>query len=221
MSAGPKVVISVDRRERGSGVAEWLAVQPQVRLEWRQLLVADYVIGESAAVERKSAADFVSSIIDRRLFDQVERMVESFVHPILIIEGGDLYSVRRVHSNAIRGALSYVALLKGMPILPTADAQDTAALLLIMARHSQHGLGYQVPLRPKPRATSPVQQQEYVLQALVGVGPTTARALLAHFGSVAAALRADEGELCAVPGVGAKRARNIRAILDRPYTQGT
>ena len=221
MSTGPELVISVDRRERGSGVGEWLALQPQVRLEWRQLVVADYVIGESAAVERKSAADFVASVIDRRLFDQVERMVESFVHPMLIIEGADLYSVRRVHPNAIRGALSYVALLKGMPILRTANAEDTAALLLIMARHSQHGLGYQVPLRPKPRASSPVQQQQYVLQALAGVGPTTARALLAHFGSVSAALTANERELCAVPGLGPTRARNMRAILDRPYVEGT
>lgn len=221
MSAGPKVDILVDRRERGSGVAEWLAVQPQVRLKWRQLVVADYVIDESVAVERKSAADFVGSIIDRRLFDQVERMVESFVHPILIIEGGDLYSGRRVHPNAIRGALSYVALLKGMPVLRTADAEDTAALLLIMARHCQHGLGYQVPLRPKPKASTPAQQQEYLLQALPGIGPTTAQGLLTHFGSVAAVLRADEGELCAVPGVGLVRARNIRAILDHPYTEGT
>jgi Fanconi anemia group M protein len=215
------VVISVDHREHDAGVAEWLALQPEVRLEWRQLLVADYVIGESAAVERKRAADFVASIIDRRLFDQIERMAESFTHPILVIEGGDLYGVRRVHPNAVRGALSYVALLKGVPILCTADAEDTAALLLVMARHAQHGLGYQVPLQLKRRASSPAQRQQYVLEALPGVGPTLAQALLAHFGSVAAAMSATEDELRAVPGVGPTRACTIRAVLDRPYGKGT
>jgi ERCC4-type nuclease len=215
------IEFSVDHRERGAGVAEWLAAQPQVRLEWRQLVVADYVIGPSAAVERKRSADFVASIIDRRLFDQVERMTESFVHPILIIEGGDLYAVRQVHPNAIRGALSYVALLRGMPILRTSDAEDTAALLFIMARHAQHGLGYQVPLRPKPRAGGPAQRQQYALQALPGVGPTTAHTLLTHFGSLAAVLGANEEELRIVPGVGPTRARNIRDTLDRPYSEGT
>jgi len=211
--------IVVDHRERSTGVPEWLALRPEVRLEWRQLLVADYVIGESVAVERKTAADFVASIIDRRLFSQVERLTDSFVHPVLTIEGGDLYGVRQVHPNAIRGALSYVALLRGIPILCTADAEDTAALLLIMARHAQHGLGYQVPLRPKPRADGPVQQQRRVLEALPGVGPTTARALLSHFGSVAAALMAREEELLAVAGIGATRARAIRAVLDPPYRE--
>lgn len=68
--------------------------------------MADYVIGDSAAVERKTAAGFVVSLIDRGLFDQVERMVESFVHPILMVEGGDLCGARQVNPNAIWGTLS-------------------------------------------------------------------------------------------------------------------
>src|SRR5919198_1421521 len=74
-----------------------------VRVEWAHLLVADFLLGDGVAVERKSARDFVASILDRRLFDQAERLLEAFERPLLILEGDPLDTEIGVHPNAVRG----------------------------------------------------------------------------------------------------------------------
>jgi excinuclease ABC subunit C len=54
-----------------------------------------------------------------------------------------------------------------------------------------------------------------ILDGLPGVGPARKRALLAHFGSPDAVLAASREELEAVPGVPAKVARDLHALLHR------
>ena len=70
--ASQSILIRVDQREVGSGVPESLAALEHVTLQIEQLDLADYVLSQRVAVERKSAADLVASILDKRLFAQVE-----------------------------------------------------------------------------------------------------------------------------------------------------
>ena len=60
----------------------------------RNLEVGDYVISERVAVERKTASDFISSIIDpqRNLFRQMADLARTYDRPILILEGRDFYN---------------------------------------------------------------------------------------------------------------------------------
>jgi excinuclease ABC subunit C len=54
-----------------------------------------------------------------------------------------------------------------------------------------------------------------LLDDLPGIGPTRKRALLTHFGSPEAIAAASREELQAVPGLPAKTARDIHALLHR------
>jgi excinuclease ABC subunit C len=54
-----------------------------------------------------------------------------------------------------------------------------------------------------------------LLDGLPGIGPTRKRALIAHFGSPEAILAASREELQGVPGLPAKTARDIHALLHR------
>lgn len=211
------LLIYVDHRERGNDVVKKLATYRDVLVEVRHLAVADYILGEQTAVERKTAADLAQSILDRRLFDQVEQLVAAFEQPLLIVEGQELYVRPGIHPNAIRGALSYVVALKRVPILRTVDAEDTAAYLRVIARHAQQGLGYEISLHHKRKALGRAQQQRYVLESLPGIGPSLARALLNHFGSLAQVLAADKEALGKVPGVGETIASKIIEIATGSY----
>jgi ERCC4-type nuclease len=50
-------------------------------------------------VERKTAFDFVTAIIQKRFYLQLQRLKAAFTNPLYLIEGRQLYGLRRVHPN--------------------------------------------------------------------------------------------------------------------------
>jgi len=213
------VLIRVDHREVGSGVPEGLRELDNVMLQVEQLPLADYVLSPRVAVERKSTADLVASILDKRLFAQIAQLRDAYEEVIYLVEGRSLYQVGGIHPNAIRGALSYLIVLNGVSLLRSEDPTDSALLLATMARQEQHGLGYEVTLHPKRRSISPQLKMRYLVEDLPGIGPKMARALLERFGSLRALFAAGEQDLREVPGVGPKRARQIHELLTQPYAE--
>ena len=116
---GPKIVI--DDRETSSKVVELLSgMEASIRLE--RLPFGDYAIGDRILVERKTARDFVDTLINRDLLGQVKAMAEAVPRPVLIVEGGDLYTQRDIHPNAIKGVLAALAIDMGVSLLFTRAA---------------------------------------------------------------------------------------------------
>jgi fanconi anemia group M protein len=213
------LLIRVDSRERSSPVPALLAAFPDVRLTFAALPSADYVLSDDVAVERKTASDFVASILDRRLFGQATRMNVLFPRAILIVEGDLTQLQHSIDTQAIRGALAFLTVRAGITVLQLADASETAAMLRIMARHAQERMGQPVSLR-EPRPPIEELYAAYLVEGLPGVGPRRARMLLAHFGSPAAIMCASAEELARVPGIGKKSAQRIwRAVNARYHPQ--
>lgn len=210
------ITIVADMRETRSTITQALRGMPDVTVEVRELSCGDYLLREDFPVERKAAGDFVLSIQDRRLFEQVAKMKGEFGRATFIIEG-DIYATRSAMTpEAIRGALSYLVAIEGASILPSKSTTDTAALLAVMARHLQEGLGYQVALRgskPKDLRT----QAQFIVEGFPGIGPGSAKSLLGHFGSIQAICAADVPALRGAPGVGEKTAKQIRGIVEADY----
>lgn len=212
------ITITADMRETRSTIVQALRALPDVEVAVQELSCGDYLLREDFPVERKAAGDFVLSIQDRRLFEQVAKMKGEFGRATFIIEG-DIYGTRSAMApDAIRGALSYLVAIEGASILPSKGTTDTVALLAVMARHLQQGLGYEVALRgskPKDLRT----QAQFIVEGFPGIGPGSAKALLSHFGSIEALCAADVPALRSAPGVGEKTARQIRTILSADYRQ--
>ncbi len=214
------VAIRVDHREVASGVPERLAALEGIALTVEALDLADYILSPRLAVERKTAADLAASIVDRRLFSQVQQLGERYERVVVLVEGADLYGPSRLHPNAIRGALSYLVVLGAVSVLSSQGPEDSALLLATMARHAQQGLGYELSLHPKRRGTTPSAQIRYVVEELPGIGPQTARALLSTFPTLEALFSADIDALRQVPGIGPKRAQDIRHLVTTQYVLG-
>ncbi len=211
------VSIRVDHREAASGVPQYLSEIPGVDVHLEPLSLGDYVLSDRVVVERKSTADLAASIVDRRLFTQVDDLLAAYSRVVYMIEGESPYEASHLHPNAVRGALSYLVILKDVTLIRSEGPEDTAWLVATMARHEQEGLGYEVSKHRNRKASNPDLTMRYLVEDLPGVGPKTADALLRHFGSLRALFIASEDDLMNVPGVGSKRARQIAALLQRPY----
>ena len=215
---GQSVLIRADHREAGSATLEGLRAIEYVDLQVEQLDVGDYVLSPQVVVERKSAPDLVASILDKRLFSQVERLKQAYERVVYLVEGESLYEASNVHPNAIRGALSFLVVLNEVSLFRSEGPEDSAMLLATMARHAQHGLGYEVSEHAKRRSVSPHLQMRYLVEDLPGIGPKTAHGLLTAFGTLRALFAAREEALREVPGIGPKRAGQIHRLLTREYT---
>jgi Fanconi anemia group M protein len=210
----PEIMVYVDPRETEMG--KRLEAQG-LSIALKNLEVGDYIVSDRVAIERKTAEDFVSSIIDpsRNLFRQVEDLARSFQKPLLILEGRNLYS-RQMSPNSIRGAMAAIAIDYGVPILPTENSDETAAVIALLARREK-AEGREPKVHGRKTARTLKEQQEYMVSALPSVGPAVARNLLKHFGSVQAVVNASEEELQKVELVGPKIAERIRELMGSEY----
>ena len=206
--------IYVDPRERG--MAKLLEARG-MEVTLRNLDVGDYVVSDRVAIERKTASDFVASIIDpeRNLFRQIGDLSRSYDRPVLILEGRDLYT-RQVNPSSIRGALAAVAVDYGVPIIPTEDQDETASVIALLAIREQKE-GHEPKLHGHKTARTLKEQQEYLISAIPNVGPRVARNLLRHFGSIERIMTARQEELQEVEMVGPKIAERIRELVGGEY----
>tara|TARA_Y100000310_G_C20694435_1_gene824481 strand:- start:1645 stop:3864 length:2220 start_codon:yes stop_codon:yes gene_type:complete len=214
-----KIKIFADHREKGSGILKEL-IELEVELKMEVLPSADYILSSRVGVEVKKVEDFVESIVDGRLLEQIRNLKNNFERPLLIIEGiEDIYSVRNVHANAIRGMLAAITVSYGVPILYTKNFKDTSMLLKIIAKREQEETGKEFSLHPEKKAFSIKEQQEYIISSLPGVGLGLAKPLLKHFKSVKNVINASEKELEEVEKIGKKKSEKIKDIVDREYQE--
>lgn len=175
-----------------------------------------YVLSKRVAVERRTGGSFLSGIMDKTLFASAIYLREHFEVPVLIVEGEVNYAYTAFSPQAVRGALASMMLVYHVTVLSTAELDETAALVSMMARQEQVGVP-EISLVPKRAATSLPDMQRRIVEMLPGCGRVLARELLYHFGSVDRIVDATEAELRVVRGIGAKKAAEMHRTLHAEY----
>ncbi|OLZ42342.1 Hef nuclease [Natrinema saccharevitans] len=216
---GEAVAVVADQREMDANIARDLSRREEVEVRLETLDVGDYVLSDRVVVERKSVADFVDSLVggDRSVFEQVGAMARHYSRPIVIVEGEGLYEQRNVNPNAIRGALSSLAVDFGASVLRTGGEDETTELLAVIAGREQDVSDREVSVHGEKQSKTLSEQQEYVVASIAEIGPVTARSLLEEFGTVEGVMIATEDELQAADGVGQVTAERIREVVGNDY----
>lgn len=208
-------VVFADTREGNSKVIRHLS-EMEIDVKVQAMAVGDYQVSDEVVIERKTAKDFVDSIVDKRLFKQARSLMEEFKRPLIILEGDDLYN-GMINPNAIRGSIASIALDFGISIIPTRNAQDTAAMIKKIAIREQSGEKTPIQIRTDKKPVNLWEQQLFIIESLPNIGPVNAKNLLEHFGTVANIINASESQLQEVEGIGKKTAANIRKVVDSKY----
>lgn len=208
-------VVFADTREGNSKVIRHLS-EMEIDVKVQAMAVGDYQVSDEVVIERKTAKDFVDSIVDKRLFKQARSLMEEFKRPLIILEGDDLYN-GMINPNAIRGSIASIALDFGISIIPTRNAQDTAAMIKRIAIREQSGEKTPIQIRTDKKPVNLWEQQLFIIESLPNIGPVNAKNLLEHFGTVANIINASESQLQEVECIGKKTAANIRKVVDSKY----
>lgn len=188
---GKKIKIIADNREKNSLVISQL-ISLNADVELKQLEVADYLVND-IAVERKTFSDLQSSIINKRIFSQLENL-KQYKNSLLIIEGeSDLF----IHENATRGFILSATMDYQIPIVFSKDSADTAKYLLVLAKRT---INKESSLRQSITFKSKLEQLQYILEGFPGIGPVTAKKLIKKFKSIKNILNAPEPELIEILG---------------------
>lgn len=210
-----KVLVYADSREGNSKVLRALdTINVDVRI--KAMAAGDYQVSDEVAIERKTAKDFIDSIVDKRLYKQARTMQEEFKKPIMILEGDDLYS-GFLSPDAIRGSLASIAIDFGISIIPTRNPEDTAAMIKRIAIREQDGKITPIQIRTERKPANIWEQQLFIVESLPNIGPVTAKKLLEKFATVQAVIDASVNELQEIDGIGKKTAENIRKVLNSKY----
>lgn len=174
----------------------------------------DYIIEGKIGVERKTYPDLVGSVVGRRLYDQIRRMLKTSYKPYILLEGhishAYNYGVYNKHftqdaKDVALGANVSIALSWNIPTLYAENPFDTITILHKLGKKHQV---YRDKLPTPDRTLTPT---ENVLSVIQGVGPTTARRIVKKCGTKLSYY--NKTKLLNVKGVGEKTSVKIMRFL--------
>ena len=207
MSEDSTITILADRRESESGLLPRLQ-ELGAHVKVGELEVGSFVISGAIAVERMTAAEFVESIMDGRLFHKAGKMQLNFARSVFLIEG-DVYSTRApIAREAIDGALSFLVCVEGASVLYVRNPTATAERIYSLAKQAQKNLGHDMAFQ-RVKVSPGRQEALFSIESFVGIGPSTAVKALEGFRSVFAFVNASVQQLMSIPGIGQKKAERI------------
>ena len=213
----PKVNILADSRETKSQILKKLKDDGYI-IKTEQLDVGDYIISDKIAIERKTPEDFINSILDKRIFSQIKKLRENFSSPLLVIEGEeDIYSIRKIHPNAILGTLASITLNYHVPIIYTKNGIETANLIKVIINKEKLGKKDEYPIRIEKKPLTTQEQQEYIVESFPGVGPNIAKSLLKKFKTIKSIVNISKEELKEIENIGPKKAEDIIKLFEEKY----
>jgi ERCC4-type nuclease len=208
-----KLRVVMDYREKSSRVYSQL-IELGIEVEIKELKVADYIVND-VAIERKTVPDFISSMLSKRLTNQLDGL-QQYKNRILIIEGIDeheLYSNgvpdTGIHPNAIRGFLLSIILEHRTPIIFTKDSEDTARFISVLTKRQKRELSLNV----SKKNLNKKERMQFIIEGFPGIGPKTAKKLLSHFKTLRELFSASIEELKEIIG---KKAE-VFNLIDEKY----
>lgn len=209
-----KYTIIADYREKNCFVASEL-INLGLNVEFRELKVADYLVRD-IAIERKTVSDFITSMMNHRLLNQLAEL-QQYENKLLIIEGIDeqeLYSDSEnkigMHPNAIRGFLLSIVLKHKIPIIFTKNAEDTAKFIFVLSKKKSKELSLNV----SKKSLNKKERLQFILEGFPSIGPKTAKKLLKKFKTIKNVINASLEELKEILG---KKSEIVKKIIEEEY----
>ena len=226
-----KMELIIDSREKSDFSSEVIRKANKINVlnkkEW--LEVGDYVIGD-ACFEAKSAQDFLQSVMNKRIWTQIDNMDKNYNNNFVVIYGTIEEAVVKVikyikmDSNTSRqqiknrlalqfkGAIGRLRLDYGINVIWRDTVEDAAEELVTLAKMIPVKRQIIAPTSLKRIATDDVRID--MLTSIKGVSKTKAKELLDKHGCIMEIGDCKPSELTVIKGIGDTVANRILSILN-------
>jgi ERCC4-type nuclease len=231
ISGGVKMELIIDSREKSDFSSEVIRKANRINILNKKefLEVGDYVIGE-ACFEAKSAQDFLQSIMNRRIWTQVDNMDKNFNNNFVVIYGNIDEATTKVikyiktDSNTSRiqlknklalqfkGAIGRLRLDYGINVIWRDTIEDAAEELITLAKMIPVQRKIIAPTSLKRVSTGDVRVD--MLTSIKGVSQNKAKELLNKYGCIMEIGDCKASELTIIKGIGDTVANRIINILN-------
>jgi DNA excision repair protein ERCC-4 len=126
--------LRVDFSERNAALLDLARECGDLEIQMERLAIGDYYIDSGIIVERKTFADFATSLADGRLFPQAAALARSPDRPIVLLEGLTPAQMPDVHAHALKGAMLSLAVMWRLPVIHARNPEDSLRILRFLAR---------------------------------------------------------------------------------------
>ena len=227
-------MIEVDHRERKYNDPNYsipsLLQKLGVPFIKKHLLVGDYIIpGEEivAGVELKNALDYIGSVLDGRLNDELLNLSANFDYPILLVYGSvsealvDTQVKRETWFQYLAGCVLDISPVgKGgkVSVINVEDEFDAAYFLRTLDRKITSGKIYRSPTSTKvkiPKGKEKLYAVKWMFPPDCFIGDRRAELILKQYSTIRELVNTDIDTLKEIEGIGDKIAKRMYEHLNR------
>ena len=230
LSGGLKMKLIIDSRENSmlANLIEIEANKMAIGHEKKWLEVGDYVIG-TVCFEAKSAVDFMQSVINKRIWTQVDNMDKWYEKNFVVIYGSieDALSsmkyitsfnqnlnpeqLRNAYKMRFKGAIGRLRLDYDINVIWRDKVEDVVDEIITIAKMAPIERKMINPSIPTRTATDDVRVD--LLTTIKGVSEKKAKDLLKEHGCIMEIGDSTVKELLVVKGIGDTVANRINSVL--------
>ena len=181
--------------------------------EVKKLPAGDFIIS-NLVIERKTFSDLVKSVIDGRLYKQLDKLYTTGKKTIFIIEGSHPAQAWKVlkysrpsadPEEMVKNIIITLACVYEVSIIYSKDQADTVDILKEISIKKTF---YRIHSPKKPKGLKPIEQ---ILTLVEGIGSMTARRISKQLGNKLS--KYTKTNLLTVKGVGLSTANKIIKFL--------
>ena len=220
--------LKIDSREDSelSELVEKYCQDMNIPYEKEWLDIGDYTFAD-VCFEAKSTFDFLSSVINKRLWNQLDNMDAKFVNNVVIVYGSfndalenHLHYVNnkagqaRMLRNKFDGAFGKIILDTDASIVWVSSTRQAARLIAVVCKMHPIDREIHTPSIIRKRiATTDLRID--VLCTIKGISPKKAKLLIDKFGSIMEIGEASIEEICELDGFGKVIAKRLIDVLNK------
>jgi len=205
-TAAPKIIKGL--KEQGA----------QIRTETLQK--GDYIISDLCAIERKTVHDFVYTLTRRYLFEQLFKLKEVYIRPLILIEGylPIVYKFSKIQPASVWGAMFSLA-KQGISTIHTTSYKETVDFLYTAAKQEQIVEKRTPIVHPIKKTETLVDAQIFFIASLPNIGREKAISILNSYQTPMNALINVDRWTKEAYGLGPIITEKVKQVLHTPYTE--